>query len=170
MRSTASGKVIASRKFLKATKEGKVMQIAIYNLFYQYIKFKYTSKSINYYIGLSKFRALDKYRVEIINPKPISDLRDILLDLSIIPEGWTSYIDGTGTGPFILEDYNKSEVRLSRRRNKKITGSSDLTLEFLHVPVNLDRVNLLRDSKCDLILALKVNGGKGTKAILSMNS
>jgi peptide/nickel transport system substrate-binding protein len=111
----------------------------------------------NYYIGLSKFRAIDKYRVEIINPKPISDLRDILLDLSIIPEGWTSYLDGTGTGPFILEDYNKSEVRLSRRRNKKITGSSDLTLEFLHVPVNLDRVNLLRDSKCDLILDPPMN-------------
>jgi peptide/nickel transport system substrate-binding protein len=69
------------------------------------------------YIGKARIEAAGPHTVRLHNPEPIADLLEFLPDLSIIPEGWGSYGDGTGTGPYTLEAGEPGRAILRPRDN-----------------------------------------------------
>lgn len=67
------------------------------------------------YIGNARVEAEGPTIVRLYNPEPIADLLEFLSDLSIVPAGWEEYSDGTGTGPYVLEEVRPGFARLRPR-------------------------------------------------------
>ncbi|MBN2051676.1 MAG: ABC transporter substrate-binding protein, partial [Spirochaetales bacterium] len=104
------------------------------------------------YFGGAEIRATDAYTVELVNPEPLSCLEELLSDLVILPEGWTSPADGTGTGPYILDGHDSSGVHLSLRKDMNHPRPLPLKLIFQEEKDALRRVNRVRAGDASLAL------------------
>ncbi len=67
------------------------------------------------YFGKAQIEAVDPFTVRFYNPEPLADLLEFLPDLSILPEGWKSYADGSGTGPFTIAAIEPGRLALRPR-------------------------------------------------------
>jgi len=101
----------------------------------------------NEYFGDAEISSLDNYTVRLVNPDPISDLADLLPDLSIMPKGWKSYDDGTGAGPYELLESSPGRVLLKKRLEN---ANLPEILEVLAEPDSGKRVEKISSGKAEL--------------------
>ena len=118
------------------------------------------------YIGGAKLSVIGPYSVRLDNPEPIADLAELLTDLSILPEGWKSYEDGTGAGPYGLESFTGDSAVLKLRSGKNsssVAGHGDIPgqpgvsvlperLEFIAVSEPAERLNAVLGSEVSAAL------------------
>jgi peptide/nickel transport system substrate-binding protein len=86
------------------------------------------------------------------NPQPIADLGELLPELAILPAGWQSYADGTGTGAYLLEEFSEGRALLSRREDIPGGDGAPASLEFRAERSASARIAALRDGRAAMVL------------------
>jgi peptide/nickel transport system substrate-binding protein len=104
------------------------------------------------YIGGADFEAPDPSTVVLRNPAPIADLGELLPDLAVLPAGWRSYADGTGTGDYRLEELTEGRAVLRRRAGAGSRQDGPDTLELRAKSDASARAAELRQGRADLAL------------------
>jgi len=112
------------------------------------------------YFGGARLTAADQYTVIIDNPVPFADLPEFLPDLAILPAGWKSWSDGSGTGPYVLDLQTDEKIVLRKRSGYKLPD----TLEFTAVPDPEERLEAVRSGRTDAALDPPLNSAAGTSA------
>jgi peptide/nickel transport system substrate-binding protein len=110
------------------------------------------SVTLHEYIGGADFEAPDPSTVVLRNPEPIADLGELLPDLAILPAGWRSYADGTGTGAYRLEEFAEGRAVLRRREGAGFRAGAPESLEFRAESDAFTRAAELRAGRADLAL------------------
>jgi len=117
------------------------------------------------YIGKAEIQAPDSGTVVLRNPDPIADLGELLPDLAILPAGWRSYDDGTGTGAYLLEERSAGRAVLLRREDLDGSTGRPARIELRAQPDAGARSAAVLEGRADLALdprleAFEAAGGR----------
>jgi len=104
------------------------------------------------YIGQAEIEASDRTTVILRNPQPVADLGELLPDLAILPAGWQSYADGTGTGDWGIEEHEDGRTVLRRRDGPGVGRGSPGRLELRCEGDPFARAGAVLEGRADLAL------------------
>ncbi|MFP4619035.1 MAG: ABC transporter substrate-binding protein [Spirochaetaceae bacterium] len=106
------------------------------------------------YFNKAEIESSDPYTLVLRNPEPIADLAELLADIPIVPEGWKSYENGTGTGLFVITKTGESHLLLEKRETTERPLNTHLpnTILFEELPDPTERLEKVKRGEADLAL------------------